>query len=234
MEYTKLITLFHKINQDKCSLIATFIDFGQQGLAHCTANIAPGIPVITELKLHSDVGNITNAKMAVEVMFDLYNTVIKDKCDILVVECQPAINRKMCMLESALAGIFVGDSLNNQRLIYHHPAWSVKKEFSLPNGYTAKKAAGTKLACEFLANKTQIGFDNPNILNAMIDSKRLHDMADTILMMVQFSRLLHNRLKCPISHLQYMDNMPLPKRLKRVSSCYQQKKKTKQIKKKYK
>lgn len=200
MAYNQLISLFCVAKQSAYPLLATFIDFGQKGLAYCTADIKPVIPVIHALGLFPDVGNITNAKRAVEVMLNLYNAVIKNRCDVLVVELQPAINRKMCMLESALAGIFAGDESNRThgRLIYHHPAWSVKKEFSLPDGYAAKKAAGTNVACRLLANKTQIGMSTPDVLDAMINSKRLHDMSDTILMMVQFSRFLHNCLKYPM------------------------------------
>ena len=164
------------------------IDFGQHGMAHCIGDTSEYPPMILSLGLGSDTGAINTAERASVVAFRLLRRL--PRADLYLLEEQPAINRKTCMLESAFAAAAMASGCK----VLHVPTIDVKTEFSLPSGYRQKKKAATLVAAKLMADETQTKLGRGFSAEDFASNDRKHDMADALLIMIWYSRKIHRRL----------------------------------------
>lgn len=176
---------------------AVAIDFGRKGMAYCSGTVEKMPPMITSLELTEDVGKINTAERASKVSCQLFERL--PASDVYILEAQPAINRSTCMLESALAAaIRFGKP---DATVIHVPTIDVKVEFDLPSGHDNKKRAATKVAGRLLGDSTATRLAAAKVVSTFCESKRRHDMADSLLMLMWYARKKHGKLlKKPPKH----------------------------------
>lgn len=154
-------------------------DLGQKGLAYCEADVGGSVPEILTLELMPNLGKVNNAECVAKAMVRFANDTVP-AARIYVLESQPAINRRTCMMEAALSTA-LRMARPEARIIHLSPK-IVQTDFGLPHGYAQKKRAATKVATKLLHNPKRALVRDRRVFDSMGGSDRKHDMADALLM----------------------------------------------------
>ena len=178
--------------------IATGIDFGRYGLAHCTADVSRYPPVIKDVTIEPDIGLCNTPPKAINSMMAFLHKLESDPVvgttSLYLLEQQPIINKKTCMMECAFGAAAENGPRSASTKTMHIPVSAVKREFDLPSGYREKKRAAERIALKLLTNPAQTIIESEQVKKSMLDSKRRHDMADAMLMVMWHARVKHGRL----------------------------------------
>jgi len=155
-------------------------DFGENATAYCLGDPTSDPPRITDIGI-STLGMVTTARDAVVAIRDLVSRL--PIVDTYVVEEQPRINPRTCMMETALAAI--AGTLG--ATVVHVPTSRLTTEFSLPSGHAQRKAEASRLLSEFRGDGDAVAFSDRAL--AVVDSVgRKHDIADATLYFVWYAR----------------------------------------------
>jgi hypothetical protein len=154
-------------------VVASF-DLGESATAYCVGTVRDGRRVSVSGVGIATLGSITSAQRAVWSMWDVLSRV--PRADVYLIEEQPSINRKTCMLEAALAALASGVY---RASVVHVPTSRISEHFELPTGKVDKKKAAVETVCR-LVNEGDLVLSQ-DALSLFAGVKRKHDVADALL-----------------------------------------------------
>jgi len=155
-------------------------DLGENATAYCVGTCVDGRTHIDGMGI-ATLGKMSCARLAVRAMWDVLSRL--PKASVVLVEEQPPINRKTCMLEAALSALSI--AAYGAKLVVHVPPPRVAGFYGMPSGYAAKKRAAVSVAERMLADGT-LGM-TAGAKTVFRGVSRRHDAADAILQMTWFA-----------------------------------------------
>jgi hypothetical protein len=187
--------------------MACSVDFGEYGFAYCIGipDLKPPLVIGMGVESVGPVLTPRDATIAMSRVFQWFSGSVT-----YIMEEQPAINRKTCMMEAAFAGMALahGESSTDEVSVVHVPPPSVSSMFSLPKGNRmAKKNAAVEVAWAFLGDPrkakgrkvpqgARVAFSDKDAVVSLFGGARCHDMADSLLQFAWYAKSKDDLQRC--------------------------------------
>ena len=174
-----------KVVSDGGGETVTSFDLGENATAYCVGRCSEdgrtyvdGIGVAT-------LGTVASARNAVRTMWDVLSRL--PRTTVVLVEEQPPINRKTCMLEAALSALAA--AAYGARVI-HVPTSRAVEVYGHTAGRAAKKKAAVSAVERMIEDGTVLATRESESIFSGI--RRRHDVADAIVQLAWYSRIGKN------------------------------------------
>jgi hypothetical protein len=169
------------------TVVASF-DLGENATAYCVGAVREGESGIRIVGIGlAALGKVGGAHRAVRSIWDMFARL--PRADVYLVEEQPPINRRTCMMETALATLAISVAGG---IIVHVPTSRITTAYNLPYGRAQKKKAGVACAATILRSLSVSVTDG--VASVFHDLKRQHDMADAIMQLHWYVTIGRNEI----------------------------------------